>query len=116
MAGSARLRVLKGLVIFMGVLILVLAVVLVGELLRRAFFADTPTAHDSVPPLRMISPGLPDGARIADMVATRTYVVIHVVLEDGEARLFVLEPEAAAENHGVPLEEPQPAPQQPLAR
>ena len=116
MAGSARLRVLKGSVIFMGVLILVLATVLVGELLRRAFFGDTPGAQQSVAPLRMITPGLPQGAQITDMVATRNYVVIHVVLEDGVTRLFVLDPEIAAEIP-VPISDPGASVSpQPLAR
>ena len=97
MAESARLRLLKGSVVIMGVLILLLAVVLVGELMRRAFFAGSPDSHVEIPALHAIEPGLPGGARVVDLVATEQYVVIHAILSDGETRLFVLDPEAASE-------------------
>ena len=80
----------------MGVLIVVLSMVLVGELLRRAFFAGPSGTHLETPALHAIEPGLPDGARIADLIATQDHVVIHAILPDGRARLFVLDPEAAA--------------------
>ena len=116
MAGSPRLVFLKGLVIVLGVLILVLATILIGELLRRAFLADTPEQRESVAPLRSIAPDLPEGARLADMVATSNYVVVHVVLQDGETRLFVLDPAAVADHPRAPSDEDPNDALQPLAR
>ena len=84
----------------MGVLILLLAVVLVGELMRRAFFASGPESHVEVPALHAIEPGLPEGARVVDLGATQDHVVIHAILPDGAPRLFVLDPEAAGQGPG----------------
>lgn len=78
----------------MGVLIALLAMVLVGELMRRAFFSGSPPPLSAVPPLRAVDPGLPPDARIVDLVATQHHVVIHAVLPDGQALLYVLDPEA----------------------
>lgn len=80
----------------MGALILLLATVLVGELLRRAFFAGAPAPDAPAPVLRTVEAGLPPGARIADLVATQHYVVIHAVMPDGEVRLLVLDPQAGS--------------------
>lgn len=100
----------------MGALILLLAAVLVGELLRRAFFAEAPMPAAPAPALRTLDIGLPTGARIADLVATQHYVVIHAVMPDGETRLLVLDPQAGTVGAAMP-EAAAPVPEEPpLAR
>ena len=119
MADSARLRLLKGSVVIMGVLILVLSIFLVGELMRRAFVAGGSESHVDIPPLHAIEPGLPEGARVVDLVATEDHVVIHAVLTDGATQLFVLNPKAAAEAlmaNSPQTQESEPATELPLAQ
>ena len=116
MASSVRLRALKGLVIFMGVLIVILSAILIGELLRRAFSSQTPDAAESVPPLSIIAPGLPDGARIIAIAATRDHVVLHVEMADGGTALFLLDPDAATDQGAAEAVEVPEASTQPLSR
>lgn len=98
MAGQASqkgsVRALKAVVIGMGVLILVLAAVMIGELFRRAFLAgDGGTAMPVE--ARTVGLDLPAGARVTALAATEDRVVVHAVLPGGEDRLFILDPESA---------------------
>jgi hypothetical protein len=100
----------------MGVLIVLLAAVLVGELLRRAFFSEPEGPRSALPQLRAVDAGLPPGARIAELAATQNYVVIHAVMPDGETRLYVLDPQAGSlETAGPQIVPPEEA-DAPLAR
>ena len=72
----------------MGILILVLAAVLIGELIRRAFLvpsSDGDTVFEA-------SLGLPDGTMITDISATRTRVAILVTLTDGTTTVYFVDP------------------------
>ncbi len=99
MAGQASqkgsLRALKGMVIGMGVLIVVLAAVIIGELLRRAFLAgDGGTAMPVE--ARTVGLDLPPGTRIAALATSGDRIVVHAVLPDGQDRVFILDSATAA--------------------
>ena len=82
------MRGLKTLVIGMGVLILVLAAVLIGELIRRAFLVS-PSDGDT---LFEASLGLPDGTEVTDISATRTRVAVLVTFADGTTAIYFVDP------------------------
>ena len=72
----------------MGILILVLAAVLIGELIRRAFLlpaSDGDTVFEA-------SLGLPDGTMMTDISATRTRVAVLITLTDGTTAVYFVDP------------------------
>ena len=74
----------------MGVLIAVLATVMIGELIRRAFIMPD---GDQIPaPTAVLASDLPADTRFVGVVATRSHIAVHVVLPDGRHRLYIVDP------------------------
>jgi hypothetical protein len=76
-------------VIGMGVLIAVLAAVMIGELIRRAFLVE-PDAATS--PTTAVELGIPADSRFVGLTATRSHIAIHAALPDGRHRVYIVDP------------------------
>jgi hypothetical protein len=93
-AKSGSLKWLKGLVIGMGVLIAVLAAVMIGELIRRAFLTAEP-APGAAPPAA-VALDIPADSRFVGLTSTRSHIAIHAVLPDGRHRVYIVDPATGA--------------------
>ena len=82
----------------MGVLIVVLAAVLIGELIRRAFLtSDTGEIAAVSAPLAF---DMPADSRIVGLAGSQSHIAIHAVLADGRHRVYLVDP-AAGQITGV---------------
>ena len=75
----------------MGVLIVVLTAVLIGELIRRAFL--TPDAGEIAAASGPLSFDMPADSRIVGLAGTQSHIAIHAVLPDGRHRVYLVDPE-----------------------
>jgi hypothetical protein len=89
---SGSLKWLKGLVIGMGVLIALLATVMIGELVRRAFL--TGDAGDAARPATAVDLNIPADSRFVGLTSTRSHIALHAVLPDGRHRVYIVDPAA----------------------
>ncbi len=86
-----NIRLLKGIVIGLGVLIVLL---LVGMIATVALRSNRPgiAAGSPAGPFNSRSVALPEGANVVEMVATGDRVVLRVKLADGGERFLFVDP------------------------
>lgn len=104
------MKALKSAMIVMGVLIVILSVVVVVELIRRANDPERRTVTEERPvatgrPLETAL-GLPDGARMGEPVAVGNRVVFRVSVPDTHDRLYVIDPKTGAVHATVTTGQP----------
>jgi len=96
-AEAPNIRVLKAVVIGLGMLIVIGVVALVVGLFWRASKMGEPAAGTVAPPTALSGPvTLPRGAEIAEMTAAGDRVVLRLRLADGSGRLLFIDPRASA--------------------
>jgi len=97
-AAAPNIRVLKAVVIGLGLLIVVGVVALiVGLFWRASKMGETPAGAKVAPPTALSGPAaLPRGAEITDMTTTGDRVVLRLRLADGTTRLMFVDPRGAA--------------------
>lgn len=96
-AAAPNIRVLKAVVIGLGLLIVVGVVALIVGLFWRASKMGEPAGAKVAPPTALTGPvALPRGAAVTDMAATGDRVVLRLRLADGTTRLIFVDPRAAA--------------------
>lgn len=102
-AAAPNIRVLKAVVIGLGLLIVVGVVALIVGLFWRASKMGEPAGAKVAPPTALTGPAalagpvaLPRGAVLTDMAATGDRVVLRLRLADGTTRLIFVDPRAAA--------------------
>lgn len=108
-AAAPNIRVLKAVVIGLGLLIVVGVVALIVGLFWRASKMGEPAGAKVAPPTALTGPAaltapaaltgpvaLPRGAVLTDMAATGDRVVLRLRLADGTTRLVFVDPRAAA--------------------
>ncbi len=102
-AAAPNIRVLKAVVIGLGLLIVVGVVALIVGLFWRASKMGEPAGAKVAPPTALTAPALPTGpvalprgAVLTDMAATGDRVVLRLRLADGTTRLIFVDPRAAA--------------------
>lgn len=96
-AAAPNIRVLKAVVIGLGLLIVVGVVALIVGLFWRASKMGEPAGAKVAPPTALNGPvALPRGAAVTDMAATGDRVVLRLRLADGTIRLIFVDPRAAA--------------------
>ena len=76
----------------MGVLIAVLAAVMIGELIRRAFLG--PDIGETAAPPATLAFDLPADSRFVGLAGTRSHIAVHAVLPDGRHRIYIVDPAA----------------------
>ncbi len=96
-AAAPNIRVLKAVVIGLGLLIVVGVVALIVGLFWRASRMGEPAGAKVAPPTALSGPvALPRGAEITDMTAAADRVVLRLRLADGTTRLVFVDPRGAA--------------------
>lgn len=96
-AAAPNIRVLKAVVIGLGMLIVIGVVALIVGLFWRASKMGEPAGAVPAPPTALSGPvALPRGAEITDMTTAGDRVVLRLRLADGATRLIFVDPRGAA--------------------